>query len=281
MKKTCILLSTYNGEKYLDELLNSLLATTVEFDLIVRDDGSIDNSISIVKRIIPNCHIIENSGTHLGVNNSYGLLLEKAESYDHIFFCDQDDVWHQDKLKTMLGHIRNKENPVLVFSNSIVSNKIEQNLDKLSIEFKINAIFENPARGCTQLINQSMRNLIINNPAPDGILFDHWNYFLASHFGEVIYEKKALLFYRLHESNDIGIRHLSDLIMDIRNIKKNINIYRKRTLSLINKHLELEYENRIAVDFFITKILKDHNRLRLKTLDNLIVNLFLLFGWVR
>ena len=123
-----ILLSTYNGEKFLGELLDSLLCQTCQnWRLVVRDDGSKDNTISIIKDYIEKYGqdkivLVSDGLGNRGPKESFGQLMEYSLA-PYVMFCDQDDVWLQDKIELSFQEILTLENrsgkskPMLVSTN--------------------------------------------------------------------------------------------------------------------------------------------------------------------
>ena len=98
--KVCVLISTYNGEKFLDEQIASILAQKgVEVDILVRDDGSSDMTCSLLERWQKEGKLKWYKGENLGFARSFMNLLKTASVYDYYAFCDQDDVWLPEKLK--------------------------------------------------------------------------------------------------------------------------------------------------------------------------------------
>ena len=101
MKKVFVILSAYNGERYLREQVESILAQTgVEVTLLIRDDGSQDGTPGIMKDIqAVNANVRCVYGENIGFRCSfYNMLLESDDTYDYYAFSDQDDVWDADKL---------------------------------------------------------------------------------------------------------------------------------------------------------------------------------------
>ena len=98
-RRTCVLLSSYNGEKYLAEQIDSLLHQEgIILNVIIRDDGSTDNTIGIIQKYVekyPSLINLISSNGNVGVSRSFILLLKYAFSmkFDYYFFCDQDDFW--------------------------------------------------------------------------------------------------------------------------------------------------------------------------------------------
>ena len=111
-----ILLSTYNGSKYLREQLNSIIDQTVkDWILYVRDDGSTDETIDIIKEYVslyPNINYIEDI-QNLGSARSFMKLLSLVEA-DHYMFCDQDDVWLPTKIEVSLMEMKKQKYCILI-----------------------------------------------------------------------------------------------------------------------------------------------------------------------
>ena len=102
--KLIVLLSTYNGEKYLREQLNSLVKQILRPDqILIRDDGSSDATMDIIKYYADSYKFIKYyQGENLGAAKSFMELINKAEEADYYALCDQDDVWFEDKLQRWL-----------------------------------------------------------------------------------------------------------------------------------------------------------------------------------
>ena len=97
-----VLLSTYNGEKFLQEQIVSILSQSdVNISLFIRDDGSTDNTATILDGFSRDNRVKILKGPHLGIQSSYWTLLNQAlsdKSYDYFAYADQDDLWELDKI---------------------------------------------------------------------------------------------------------------------------------------------------------------------------------------
>lgn len=131
--KLAVLLSTYNGEQYINQQLQSILNQTIKrhVTIIVRDDGSTDKTIDIIKKIQKDHNnIILLTGKNIGLVQSFFLLLNYGikKKYDYLAFSDQDDYWLPDKLARAVN-LLNKENsnlPLLYGSCSYLTDKFLQ-----------------------------------------------------------------------------------------------------------------------------------------------------------
>ena len=216
-----ILLSTYNGEAYLDGLIKSIINQDYhDFRLLIRDDASTDSTTNIIKKYklkYPNkIDLIDTSLDNLGASKSFSLLAAYSKS-NYIMFCDQDDIWMKNKLRLTLNKMQESENnnsnrPILIHSDLTVVNQDLHILSKSFWSFqKINPnrnnisqlLVQNVVTGCTIMINKKLLELIL--PFPDGIVMhDWWVALVASVFGCIDFLPSPTIFYRQHNQNSIG-----------------------------------------------------------------------------
>jgi len=212
MPKVAVLLSTYNGQLFLKDFLKSLCIQQFrDFDLIVRDDGSTDQTLSILDGFVKKLRIIylKDKG-NIGPAKSFIKLLIKAEySYDIYMFADQDDWWECDKISRCVDYFCNTDIAVptlyctaleLVDSN-LQHLRYTSRPNKLSLN---NALVENVATGCTIGLNSSAKKLILESIPHKYTMHDWWIYILLSSFGKVVFDKKPTIKYRQHNFNTIG-----------------------------------------------------------------------------
>lgn len=118
--KIAILMATYNGEKFIEKQILSIIDQTVtDWDLYISDDQSTDNTVKIIKEYENKDQRIHlYSGDKKGPRNNFLKLFSKIES-DYYFFCDQDDLWEKDKIKTMIKSVKEYDMnvPLLAYSN--------------------------------------------------------------------------------------------------------------------------------------------------------------------
>jgi len=243
-----ILLATYNGEKFLGEQLDSLFNQTVkEFKIIIRDDGSSDNTIDIIKSYNEKhpgkIKLVNDNLGNLGSSKSFMKLLEYCDS-EYIMFCDQDDVWLPDKIELSLNKMKELENkydkniPLLVFTDLEV---VDQKLNALHKSFwkyqKLIPIIsnnwkellaQNVITGCTMILNKKAKEFCLPFELPM-MIHDQWVGVNISKYGKVDYLKEQTIFYRQHGNNvagahSFGIVYLKNKVSDIKRI---INFQRK------------------------------------------------------
>lgn len=209
-----ILLSTYNGEKYLAPLLKSLVSQTYRhLKFTIRDDGSSDSTLDILEKFAQEHEAVKLiKGKNIGVLQSYFMLLQEAEPSGYYAFCDQDDVWLEDKVERAIDAIRRypEQEPVLYCSGYAL---VDENLSRIGKQHasKIrpgfsNALVENIATGCTIVLNRAAREVLIRKIPQKALMHDWWSYLVISALGTVIYDPVPSVLYRQHSSNAVGVR---------------------------------------------------------------------------
>ena len=206
-----MLLSTFNGVKYIDEFLTSLVNQSFKhFDLFVRDDASVDETISVVNSYSDrlNIHIFR-SRENLGPAMSFmNLLVNSGSEFDYYFFADQDDCWYENKIELALSKLVGRdEQPSLYFSAlELVDSKL--NHLSFSVHPKFigfdNALVQNVAIGCTMAFNSKARSVVLKSLPKVMVMHDWWFYIVISAFGAVLYDKQPSLKYRQHSGNVVG-----------------------------------------------------------------------------
>lgn len=208
--KVQILMSTYNGEKYLEEQLDSILQQSYpDIELLIRDDGSTDSTHDILAQYAhSHSNIKVFFETNVGITNSFFLLLQKSDA-DYIAFADQDDVWYSDKISAAVDALSSIDGEAMYCSRKQL---VDSNLNPLSISpRKIptpsfeNAVVECICTGCTCVINKALAEDIKNKIPSHALLHDKWIYLVASYRGTVIYDSEPHIYYRQHEGNVVGM----------------------------------------------------------------------------
>ncbi len=219
-KKVYVLMSSYNGEKYIKEQVESILnQKKVDLELYVRDDGSMDATVSIVREISRKdgrVHIVE--GKNIGAKYSFLELLASVDGgADYYAFSDQDDFWLEHKLYEAIKKIESEGDssiPVLYYSHTRLVNEKLQLLKKKNNYNKQKAynfgqiLIKNCASGCTMVMNGKLKEKISsrdNNALLPYPLHDHWIYMLCLAIGgKVVFDKNSYILYRQHMGNAVG-----------------------------------------------------------------------------
>lgn len=219
MQKILILLSTYNGEKYLREQLASfLIQRGVESQLLVRDDGSSDSTIAILQKFRednPEVVVEILKGNNMGSTASFCELMREAytnysNEYDFFAFADQDDYWLVDKLWKAVQKLDQLDNskPNMYCSDKII---VDSHLEAIpgirpaKVELtKGRALARNIATGCTMVFNKRALELFVIRKTEFIKIHDHAIFLICSFLGNVIYDENAYIKYRQHGNNQLG-----------------------------------------------------------------------------
>lgn len=215
--KILVLLSSYCGEKYIAEQLDSILSQkNVDLKIICRDDCSKDCTRDIIKKYVENypqkIELIE--GENLGFALSFTELLkfgyEKHPDIQYFAFADQDDVWLPDKLERGIKNVSSFDPaiPVAYCSNTTL---VDENLNFLGKGHlhpvnltKAKALIQNIATGCTMVMNRKAVELYVTHLPEEIKVHDFLMFQICSFLGKVIYDSESRILYRQHHNNQIG-----------------------------------------------------------------------------
>ena len=214
-----VLLSSYNGEKYIAEQLDSVLAQKLPEDwslkIIVRDDGSSDSTLSVLDEYVKNHGEIISyyTGENLKPARSFLHLLKNCPASDCYAFCDQDDVWLEDKLSRALAALQaeaNQDIPLLYCSNATATDKDLNpigliNGGKMYTDLAHVLIYV-VSNGCTQVFNNAAREELIQYDMDSNleIMHDRLAELTTAILGKMIYDETPTMLYRQHGNNVVG-----------------------------------------------------------------------------
>lgn len=209
-------MSTYNGELYIREQLDSILNQNhVDVQLCIRDDGSSDNTISILSEYKQNYpkKIEVLNGENIGWKESFFGLLQYAAFHhntaEYFAFADQDDIWLPEKLAIAIQKIGETNRPTLYCGNQFYYKDgknygIVREAEVYST-YK-NCLVRNYATGCTIVFNKALLSLLARGKPNLDVAHDYWLYQVATLCGKVIIDRDAHILYRQHENNQIGAK---------------------------------------------------------------------------
>ena len=241
-----ILLSTYNGQQYIEEQLLSILNNTYsDTRILIRDDGSIDNTRDIIadfaKKYPNKIVVIQDNKGNLGCTKSYEELV-KCVSSEYFMFCDQDDYWCSNKIAVSLEKllaiekVYSKNFPCIVFSDLYVTDEAlnivhpsfykATRLNPNVVNSLYQAMAESVAPGCTMIMNRATINYIL--PFPKEVTHDFWVILLIVKYGKVAFLNIPTIKYRQHGSNAVGATLSGYIYMNskLRNVIKWVKQYR-------------------------------------------------------
>jgi glycosyltransferase involved in cell wall biosynthesis len=210
--RVCVLLSTYNGERFIREQLDSVLAQEgVDVSLIIRDDGSGGQMVSLLREYSArHAQLQLHVGANLGVVPSYFELLQLAAASDAAYFafCDQDDVWLPKKLAAAVHEL--ERSPLVPAMYCSAVRYVDEKLRDLGTSRTRqrsgfdNAVVENIAVGCTTVFNRAALDLVLSAPPRRALMHDWWMYLTVSSFGRVHFDPEPRILYRQHGNNVVG-----------------------------------------------------------------------------
>ncbi len=223
--KIQILLSTYNGERYLRDQLDSFLALEnfKDVKVLIRDDGSTDGTLAILHEYQEKFGFEVIEGENLGLNASmYELLRHRDRCCEYYSFSDQDDVWLPDKLTRAIDALQKLDtsSPLLYVACSHLTDE-DLNIQghtfipKRKLTF-YNAMIQNVCPGHAQVCNAALVNVLFEKYSDSIMVFDYWCYLLASAIGTVVFDPTPTTLYRQHKSNVIGCEHSRLKVLKIR-----------------------------------------------------------------
>lgn len=273
-----ILMTTYNGEEYVEEQLKSLFNQTINnFKVIISDDDSSDRTLEIItklKKIYHHQIEIRINKPRKGHCYNFLSLLNGCDA-DYIFFCDQDDIWEKDKIESTLKEMKKyekieKEKPIVLHTDqTIINYKGEIISDSSTKYFKkiINfsnldeIAFRGGIHGCTMLLNKQMIELLkkIKIWECKNLIYHDWSIaIIAYDKGKLYYKNDKTMKYRVHNQN-ASLEKKQGLLLQLKKVKENNRkIYKQydSILNLLNKDKKIEieklvYYKRVLINFKI------------------------------
>lgn len=214
---TAVLMSTFNGEKYLQAQIESILDQLNPDDaLIIRDDGSSDSTLMIAEAYAnKDTRVKVIAGTNLGFANSFFWLLNHISTdFDVYMLSDQDDIWLPTKIDVANQEVAQEPLPTLHCTRLKI---VDEKLNPLGLSPNFskrpqlwNALCENIVTGCTAALNKEALHIICSIPyetlSKQKLYYhDWWLYLCLSTFGQVKFDERSNIFYRQHGNNMVGM----------------------------------------------------------------------------
>lgn len=297
MKKVQILMSVYNGEKYIREQLDSIVSQ-VDCDvmLLVRDDGSGDATAQIIgeyRKLYPWIEYYE--GENKGACASFFDLVQHASAdADYYAFCDQDDVWKPDKLVCAVNMLEAQDGKKSLYCSPtrLVDASLhplnDENYPVLQPSFG-NAVIENICTGCTAVFSKELWNLMKEKIPVHAYMHDWWLYLVASCFGSVCYDTRSYILYRQHGNNTLGgkegaLAHFRRRLHNYSSMKHYVPAQLEEFSQLYGG--EMSAQNRQILDTMLLKTANPFLRMRIfrakeiarnRKIDNMIYKIMFLF----
>lgn len=218
---TEIVMSTYNGELWVDEQIESIVKQTyTDWQLTVRDDGSTDKTIYILEkwkeRLGNRMRLVK--GENIGVVKSFESLIRMAEG-EYIMMADQDDVWLEKKIEMTMAKMKEEERKhpdkgIMVFTSVLIVDEnlrgdgmtfFEQHKFRFPFAMKFENICVNDCvAGCTTMINRQARNMVLPF-AESAPMHDWWMTAIIARDGILSVVEEPTMLYRQHGDNVCGV----------------------------------------------------------------------------
>lgn len=297
-QRVAVVVSTYNGQDYIAQQMASVLAQEdVTVDVFVRDDGSTDSTTQIIEQIAAQSEtsIRLTKGQNLGVVGSFFQgIRDIPNDYPYIALCDQDDVWHHNKLARAISLLEqhNQNKPLLYCSEYFFCDKYMNRTNKSQLNrigiTPTRMLYENVCSGNTMVLNRALANLITSHNTSEVYCHDWWIALVASFCGTIIYDNEAGLEYRRTGDNasPTGTNALNLLLFRIKTFLaggefERINEQNRAFLASFEETLDPEQKRVLYAFTRGPRLFKltYPRRLRQKSVDEIALRLLLLLGY--
>lgn len=209
MMSVCVLMSTYNGEKFLKTQIDSILAQEgVKIQLLVRDDGSTDATHALLNKYQEKGLLDWYTGPNLRSAYSFWDLVERAPESSYYSFADQDDYWYPDKLSAAVTALKLIDGPALYFCKKRL---VDAQLNPLNAPDEVVTGVTLPysllgcrAAGCTMVFNLELMQMLRLCKPRTMTMHDSWVLRVAGAVGQVVYDETSHMDYRQHGANVVG-----------------------------------------------------------------------------
>lgn len=203
-------MSTYAGERYVEEQVRSILAQTHrDLRLLVRDDGSPDGTLDRLGTLTDD-RLVVRAGENLGLPHAFFALVDaSSDDADLWALADQDDVWLPTKIERAVARLAAVDGPALYCARVAVVDDKLQPLYLHELPWRgpsfANALVQNIALGCTIVLNRAARDLLLGRWPRECVMHDAWMYLVLAGCGTVVYDHEPVVLYRQHGSNSVGM----------------------------------------------------------------------------
>ena len=254
MKRVNVLLSSYNGADHIREQIESILNQNYDnIKLFVRDDGSTDGTLDILKEYEAEGKLVLEQGKNVGFIKSFLWLVKHSEKADYYAYADQDDVWLPDKTAMAIECLEKEDNslPLLYFTNYNICNddlEFQEIYDKEGAKKKpsfANALVDCMPLGFNSVFNYETKRLIAENTPKYSCGHDWWTYIVCQAFGKVLYDNRPSVNYR-RTGHNVSPGGMSFLKFQIWRFKKFfVNDYFSNVRKML-REFEYYYKDKLS-----------------------------------
>ena len=215
--KVSVAMATYNGEKYLEQQIDSILSQLGNDDeLIISDDHSSDQTLAIIKKYISEDHRVKLfMNEEKGVTSNFENAIKRTQN-EIIFLSDQDDVWKPEKVKTVKDYYEKNPTIQMIMSDiTVVDNHLNTKIESF-YEFRgsragvLKNIIKNSYIGCAMSFKKELKTKIL--PIPRNVpMHDMWIGLVADMNKSALLIPEKLIFYRRHDATVTSVENTSSL----------------------------------------------------------------------
>jgi glycosyltransferase involved in cell wall biosynthesis len=215
--KVSVAMATYNGEKYLKQQIDSILSQLGSDDeLIISDDHSSDQTLSIIKKYISEDHRVKLfMNEEKGVTSNFENAIKRTQN-EIIFLSDQDDVWKPEKVKTVKDYYEKNPTIQMIMSDiTVVDNQLNTTIESF-YEYRgsragvLKNIIKNSYIGCAMSFKKELKMKIL--PIPRNVpMHDMWIGLVADMNKSALLIPEKLIYYRRHDATVTSVENTSSL----------------------------------------------------------------------
>lgn len=212
-----ILLSTYNGEKYIKEQLDSIFNQDFDgiINVLIRDDGSSDETVNILKQYpqYKTGELMLDAAQNVGPQKSFLKLIQEVDGqYDYYFFSDQDDIWDGNKVRTAVDGLKSIDTPAMSCCNYRLTDgdlnvALENAIKQKPLFTPIRSLLYNEIPGCCMALNKPLMVKLKEIQIDNAMMHDSMALLLATYIGTVVYDESPRICHRIHGANVVGAGH--------------------------------------------------------------------------
>lgn len=212
-----VMLSTYNGEKYIKEQLDSIFNQDFDgtIDVLVRDDGSSDKTVNMLRQYpqYKTGELMLDTSQNIGPQKSFLRLIQEVDDkYDYYFFSDQDDVWDDNKIKTAVESLEPINKYAIYCCNYRLTDGdlkvvVEQVIERVPAFTPISSLLYNEIPGCCMALNKQLMEKLKEIQIENVMMHDSMALLLATYIGTVVYDDMPRICHRIHGANVVGTGH--------------------------------------------------------------------------
>ena len=211
-----VLMSYYNGDRYIREQIQSILNQTYSgmIKILIRDDGSTKTEL---RKILDEISCPENRQIELiweenvGPQRSFLRLIQLADQAEYYFYADQDDVWLEDKIQNAVQKMQEMQTDVKLYcSNYKITDSDLQVIRESGVTIRENtfqfltALLFNTFPGCVMGMNAGLLNLLKKMNVKNCMMHDSYTFGTALAAGKVYYDARPGILHRIHQNNVVG-----------------------------------------------------------------------------